>query len=120
MANLVAQGLTNRDIAARLFISERTAESHVEQIRGKLGFRSRTQIATWVAAGLPAPAVAPAELAARAAGLPRLAVRPVVAIIAVVAGLALLAALAVANSWLPAPAGKGTLTMFGVGFSVPL
>ena len=50
VAILVAQGLTNREIATRLFISERTAESHVEQIRGKLGFHSRTQIAAWVAA----------------------------------------------------------------------
>ncbi len=53
MAKLVAQGLTNREIATRLFISERTAESHVEQIRGKLGFRSRVQIANWVAAEMP-------------------------------------------------------------------
>jgi DNA-binding CsgD family transcriptional regulator len=50
VASLVAQGLTNREIAVRLFISERTAESHVEQIRGKLGFRSRGQIAAWMAA----------------------------------------------------------------------
>ena len=50
VAVLVAQGLTNRQIAARLFISERTAESHVEQIRGKLGFHSRSQIAAWVTA----------------------------------------------------------------------
>jgi len=50
VAVLVAQGLTNREIASRLFISERTAESHVEQIRGKLGFRSRAQIAVWVVA----------------------------------------------------------------------
>ena len=49
VAALVAQGLTNREIAARLFISERTAESHVEQIRNKLGFHSRAQIAAWVA-----------------------------------------------------------------------
>lgn len=53
VAALVAQGLTNREIAARLFISERTAESHVEQIRNKLGFHSRAQIAAWVA-GEPA------------------------------------------------------------------
>lgn len=50
VATLVALGLTNREIASRLFISERTAESHVEQIRGKLGFRSRSQIAAWMAA----------------------------------------------------------------------
>ena len=50
VAILVAQGLTNREIAAGLFIAERTAESHVEQIRRKLGFNSRVQIAAWVAA----------------------------------------------------------------------
>jgi len=49
VAALLADGLTNREIAARLFISERTAESHVEQIRNKLGFHSRTQIAVWFA-----------------------------------------------------------------------
>lgn len=50
VARLVAEGLTNRDIARRLFVSERTAEGHVEQIRNKLGFRSRAQIAAWSAA----------------------------------------------------------------------
>lgn len=48
MASLVAEGLGNRQIAERLFISERTAEYHVEQIRNKLGFHSRSQIARWV------------------------------------------------------------------------
>jgi DNA-binding CsgD family transcriptional regulator/sugar lactone lactonase YvrE len=47
VAELVAQGLTNREIAERLFISERTAEGHVQSIRNKLGFTSRTQIAAW-------------------------------------------------------------------------
>ena len=50
VAALVGQGLTNREIATRLFISERTAESHVEQILGKLGFHSRSQVAAWIAA----------------------------------------------------------------------
>lgn len=50
VALLVAKGLTNRDIAAQLSLSIRTAESHVEQIRSKLGFRTRTQIASWVSA----------------------------------------------------------------------
>jgi DNA-binding CsgD family transcriptional regulator/sugar lactone lactonase YvrE len=50
VASLVAQGLTNREIATRLFISERTAESHVEQLRSKLGVRSRSQVAAWVTA----------------------------------------------------------------------
>jgi DNA-binding CsgD family transcriptional regulator len=43
-------GRTNRDIAAQLSISERTAESHVERIRQRLGFRSRSQIAAWFVA----------------------------------------------------------------------
>jgi non-specific serine/threonine protein kinase len=47
VAALVAEGLTNKQIAERLTLSVRTAESHVEQIRSKLGFRTRTQIATW-------------------------------------------------------------------------
>jgi DNA-binding NarL/FixJ family response regulator len=47
VASLVASGLTNRQIADRLFISERTAEGHVEHIRNKLNVRSRTEVATW-------------------------------------------------------------------------
>ncbi|MCC3312352.1 protein kinase domain-containing protein [Nocardia africana] len=50
VAELVAQGLSNKAIAARLVISQRTAEGHVEHILAKLGFTSRLQIATWVAA----------------------------------------------------------------------
>jgi DNA-binding CsgD family transcriptional regulator/tetratricopeptide (TPR) repeat protein len=48
VARLVAQGLTNREIGTRLTLSVRTAESHVEQIRAKLGFKTRAQIASWV------------------------------------------------------------------------
>jgi ABC-type amino acid transport substrate-binding protein len=48
VADLVRDGLTNREIAARLFLSERTVEGHVAQICSKLGVRSRLQIATWV------------------------------------------------------------------------
>jgi non-specific serine/threonine protein kinase len=47
VATLAAEGLSNKDIAARLVISQRTAESHVEHILTKLGFTSRTQIAAW-------------------------------------------------------------------------
>lgn len=47
---LVAQGLTNREVAERLHISERSAESHLERIRLRLGFRSRSQLAAWYAA----------------------------------------------------------------------
>jgi pimeloyl-ACP methyl ester carboxylesterase len=47
VASLVTEGLTNRDIAERLGISERSAEGHVERIRIRLGVRSRTQVAAW-------------------------------------------------------------------------
>ncbi|MFE5790393.1 protein kinase domain-containing protein [Rhodococcus erythropolis] len=48
VAELVAEGLTNRAVAARLVISLRTAQGHVEHILTKLGFTSRAQIAAWV------------------------------------------------------------------------
>jgi predicted ATPase/DNA-binding NarL/FixJ family response regulator len=48
VADLVGRGLTNREIAESLVISDRTAEGHVENILRKLGFTSRTQVATWV------------------------------------------------------------------------
>src|SRR2546423_11900210 len=64
VADLVAQGLTNREIAERLVISERTAEGHVEQIRNKLGFHSRTQIAGWVERQRRPPTVSPPVVAA--------------------------------------------------------
>lgn len=48
VAALVAQGLTNREIAARLYLSERTAQNHVQHILTKLGLVNRSQIAVWV------------------------------------------------------------------------
>ena len=50
VAGLVALGWTNRRIAEELVVSERTAESHVERIRDRLGFRSRAQVAAWYVA----------------------------------------------------------------------
>jgi non-specific serine/threonine protein kinase len=47
VAGLVAEGWTNKQIAERLMISQRTAETYVEQILTKLSLSSRTQIATW-------------------------------------------------------------------------
>jgi predicted ATPase/DNA-binding CsgD family transcriptional regulator len=44
---LIAQGKSNRAIAQALVISEKTAERHVANILSKLGFHSRTQVATW-------------------------------------------------------------------------
>lgn len=50
VAQLVAEGLSNRAIADRLVISHRTVDGHVERILAKLEFTSRTQVATWAAA----------------------------------------------------------------------
>jgi DNA-binding CsgD family transcriptional regulator len=49
VARLIADGLSNKQIGARLFISERTVDSHVRNILNKLGFNSRAQIAGWIA-----------------------------------------------------------------------
>jgi non-specific serine/threonine protein kinase len=45
----MSDGLSNHDIAESLVISEGTVEDHVKHILGKLGFRSRTQVAGWFA-----------------------------------------------------------------------
>jgi len=50
VARLVARGLTNKEIARRLGISPRTAETHVEHILAKLALSSRAQIGAWVGA----------------------------------------------------------------------
>ena len=47
VAVLAARGLTNKDIAAQLFLSVRTVEVHVDHVLTKLGFRTRTQLAAW-------------------------------------------------------------------------
>jgi non-specific serine/threonine protein kinase len=51
VAELIAEGLSNKEIALRLAIAQRTAEGHVERILAKLGFTSRPQIATWITQG---------------------------------------------------------------------
>ena len=47
VAQLVAQGLTNRAVAERLVLSERTVEHHVRSVLSKLGFTNRAQVAAW-------------------------------------------------------------------------
>jgi DNA-binding CsgD family transcriptional regulator/tetratricopeptide (TPR) repeat protein len=49
VAALLAEGLTNRQIAERLTVTERTVAAHIEHILDKLGFASRHQVATWAA-----------------------------------------------------------------------
>jgi non-specific serine/threonine protein kinase len=51
VASLIAQGLSNREVADNLVISQRTAEGHVARIMDKLGVHSPAGIATWVASG---------------------------------------------------------------------
>jgi predicted ATPase/DNA-binding CsgD family transcriptional regulator len=48
IAGMIAQGMSNRDIASALVIAQRTVEGHVEHMLRKLGFGSRSQIAAWI------------------------------------------------------------------------
>lgn len=62
----MSEGLTDREIASKLFLAKRTIEWHLEQIRDKLGFDNRAQIAAWVAK----QGLADASILAPAAGAP--------------------------------------------------
>jgi non-specific serine/threonine protein kinase len=53
IAALVARGLTNRQIASKLIVSERTVDNHVANILKKLGLSSREQVAARMAGQLP-------------------------------------------------------------------
>jgi DNA-binding NarL/FixJ family response regulator len=48
IAGLLARGLSNREVAAELVISQATVARHVANILTKLGFSSRAQVAAWV------------------------------------------------------------------------
>jgi DNA-binding CsgD family transcriptional regulator len=51
VVSLIAEALTNRQIATRLVLSERTVETHVRSVLAKLGLRTRTEIAAWALRG---------------------------------------------------------------------
>ncbi len=48
IAELVSEGISNKEIASRVFLSERTVETHVSNILDKLGVNSRVEISSWV------------------------------------------------------------------------
>jgi non-specific serine/threonine protein kinase len=53
IVQLVAEGLTNKEIANRLSISERTVDAHLEHVRKNLGLRNRAQVAAWAVTSAP-------------------------------------------------------------------
>lgn len=53
VAQLVAQGLSNKEIAARMHLSVRTVESHVRNVLARLALSNRTQLATWTRQRFP-------------------------------------------------------------------
>lgn len=54
VVDCVCEGLNNQEVASRLVISKRTAETHVAHIFNKLGLSNRTQIAAWASSNRPA------------------------------------------------------------------
>jgi trimeric autotransporter adhesin len=91
VAALVAEGLTNREIGQRLFVSERTVDAHLEHIREKLGVSSRAQVAAWfvtqsqsaqIVTAVPVAAGRPARRWRLAAALASLLVILVVGVVA--------------------------------------
>ncbi|MHA6785861.1 ATP-binding protein [Pseudonocardia saturnea] len=68
IAALVAEGLTNRGIAERLVISERTAGNHVAHILTKLGFTSRSQVAAWASPRISGTTMSGTPMSSRGSG----------------------------------------------------
>jgi DNA-binding CsgD family transcriptional regulator len=112
IAALVAQGLTNREIAQRLFISERTVESHLEHIRRKLSVRGRAQVAAWFVADGPT-----GSSAARSRRSPAWVSRRTAGALAVLVVLSL--AIGLVGLWRLAPVSGSRPAKPGQAVSVP-
>ena len=55
IAHLAAEGLTNREIGAELFLAEKTVKNYVSSLLSKLGFQRRTQAAVFISRPGPPP-----------------------------------------------------------------
>ena len=64
VARLIAEGMTNAEIAAALSVAPKTVSAHVEHILAKLGVARRTEVAAWAAGIRPAEPPQPASIAA--------------------------------------------------------
>jgi DNA-binding CsgD family transcriptional regulator len=71
VARLIAEGLTNAEIADRLEIAPKTASSHVEHILAKLGVTRRAEIAAWTATVARPEQTSAAPVERMALGAPR-------------------------------------------------
>jgi DNA-binding NarL/FixJ family response regulator len=60
IARLIAQEMTSREIATKLFISERTVEAHVTNMLNKLGLNSRIELARWLSSAGGTEPITPA------------------------------------------------------------
>ena len=69
VARLVADGMTNAEIAEQLDIAPKTASAHIEHILAKLGVTRRAEIAAWTASVAAMPAAAASSTAGAASGL---------------------------------------------------
>lgn len=108
VAALVADGLTNRAIAERLFISERTVDGHLEHIREKLGVSNRAQVAAWYVASPPPGAGVPAARPLR----PQRRLGSFLVAVAALTVLALLAAVSLPRLLAPQGPSEPALTTF--------
>jgi DNA-binding CsgD family transcriptional regulator len=72
VAQLVARGLSNREIAEALILTERTVESHLTHIFGKLELRSRSQLTVWVLEHISPGARATSEFSTMTEGRPEM------------------------------------------------